>query len=74
MGRQYMRSLWEDRGLFGLYMLVDVISQRVESGLKHRIVVGLLQGLNEFLDLLLILRASRTSRFPSSSACSAKAG
>src|SRR6266436_2148722 len=55
MGRQYMRSLWEDRGLFGLYMLVDVISQRVESGLKHRIVVGLLQGLNAFLDLLMIL-------------------
>jgi hypothetical protein len=74
MDRQDLRCLWEQRGLFFLDMPLDVVPQRVESGLKRRIVVNLLQSFNEFLDLLMIRSASLTSCFPSSSACSAKAG
>src|SRR2546426_1651181 len=56
MGRQHLRRLGEHHGLFVLEMLVDMVLQRVESGLKHLIVVGLLQGCHEFPELLMVLQ------------------
>src|SRR5207249_4773645 len=47
VGRQYLRCLGEHRSLFALDMLLDVISQGMESGLNRHIVVGLLQGRDE---------------------------
>ena len=56
MSRQDLHRLGEHRGFFVRDMLLDLRSQRLESGLKRRIVVRLLQGLNEFLDLLMVLQ------------------
>src|SRR5882762_115879 len=56
MDSQYLRRRWEHRGLFCLDMLVDVVPQRVESGLKRRIVIDLLQGCHESPELLMILQ------------------
>ena len=56
MGGQDLRRLGEHGGLFVLNMLLDMVPQRVESDLKHRIVVGLLHGLNEHPELLMVLQ------------------
>ena len=50
MGRQDLGCLGEQRGLFVLEMLVDVVPQRLECGRKHRIVVDLLQVSMRFLN------------------------
>ena len=55
MGRQDLRRLAEYPGLFLLDMLLDLYSQILESSLKRCIVIDLLQGLNAFLDCLMVL-------------------
>jgi hypothetical protein len=56
MGHQDLPRLWEHGGLFVLDMLLDVVPQHLKSGFKCCIVIDLLQGLNEFSELLMVLQ------------------
>src|SRR5437879_5144303 len=56
MGRQDLRRLGEHHGLLVLDILLDIVPQRVESGLKRRSLVGLLQGCHAFPELLMVLQ------------------